>query len=102
MDAFSRMLTRAGTSCWFSQSSRTPSRLTARALLQPHHSFLLLPICHQARKEGNADVAARLERALSAAWSVKQATLRPELQLLNALVRADSDAARRQVRRSCA
>lgn len=60
-----------------------------------HCTFLLLP---QARKEGNADVASRLERALSAAWAVKQATMRPELQLLNGLVRAESDAARRQVR----
>ncbi|KAG2451149.1 hypothetical protein HYH02_004416 [Chlamydomonas schloesseri] len=50
-----------------------------------------------ARKEGNADVAARLERALAAAWAVKQATLRPELQLLNGLVRAETDAARRQM-----
>ncbi|PNW71008.1 hypothetical protein CHLRE_17g742550v5 [Chlamydomonas reinhardtii] len=50
-----------------------------------------------ARKEGNADVASRLERALSAAWAVKQATMRPELQLLNGLVRAESDAARRQM-----
>ncbi|KAG2425595.1 hypothetical protein HXX76_013638 [Chlamydomonas incerta] len=50
-----------------------------------------------ARKEGNVEVAGRLERALSAAWTVKQATLRPELQLLNGLVRAESDAARRQM-----
>ncbi|GLC58075.1 hypothetical protein PLESTB_001315800 [Pleodorina starrii] len=50
-----------------------------------------------ARKDGNPDVASRLERALSAAWSVKQSSLRPELQLLNQLVRADTEAERRQM-----
>ncbi|KAG2484601.1 hypothetical protein HYH03_016642 [Edaphochlamys debaryana] len=50
-----------------------------------------------ARKEGNADVATRLERALMAAWDVKQSSLRPELQLLNRLVRAGGEPERRQI-----
>ncbi|PNH04457.1 hypothetical protein TSOC_009374, partial [Tetrabaena socialis] len=50
-----------------------------------------------ARKEGNAEVANRLERALSAAWVVKQGTLRLELQLLNKLVRAATEQERKQV-----
>ncbi|GIL69087.1 hypothetical protein Vretimale_17336 [Volvox reticuliferus] len=50
-----------------------------------------------ARKDGNPDVAARLERALTAAWSVKHSTLRPELQLLNNLVRAETEAERKQL-----
>ncbi|GLI66929.1 hypothetical protein VaNZ11_010959 [Volvox africanus] len=50
-----------------------------------------------ARKDGNVDVAARLERALTAAWSVKHSTLRPELQLLNILVRAETEAERKQL-----
>ncbi|GIL48934.1 hypothetical protein Vafri_5430, partial [Volvox africanus] len=50
-----------------------------------------------ARKDGNVDVAARLERALNAAWAVKNSTLRPELQLLNNLVRAETEAERKQL-----
>ncbi|EFJ47400.1 hypothetical protein VOLCADRAFT_92060 [Volvox carteri f. nagariensis] len=50
-----------------------------------------------ARKDGNADVADRLERALTAAWKVKQSSLRPELQLLNDLIRAETEAERKQL-----
>ena len=40
----------------------------------------------QAKKEGNAEVVGRLEAALRAAFEAKQATLRPEIQLLNRLL----------------
>lgn len=53
-----------------------------------------------AHQEGNTDIAARLERALTAAWNEKQATLRSELQLLNTLVRAERDEDRKQVGRT--
>ena len=52
----------------------------------------------QAKKEGNAEVVAQLEAALRAAFEVKQATLRPEIQLLNRLLAAEGEEQRRQVR----
>ncbi|KXZ45602.1 hypothetical protein GPECTOR_53g95 [Gonium pectorale] len=50
-----------------------------------------------AQKEGNTEASSRLGRALTAAWDVKQSTLRPELQLLNRLVRTQAEAARREI-----
>ncbi len=40
----------------------------------------------QAKREGNPEVVAKLETVLKAAMSAKQATLRPEIQLLNSLL----------------
>ncbi|EFN59086.1 hypothetical protein CHLNCDRAFT_49925 [Chlorella variabilis] len=50
-----------------------------------------------AKKEGNAEVVARLEAALKAAFEAKQATLRPEIQLLNRLLAAETAEQRQQV-----
>ncbi|GFR46096.1 hypothetical protein Agub_g7563 [Astrephomene gubernaculifera] len=52
-----------------------------------------------AQQEGNPEVVTRLQAALGAAWAAKQATLAPELQLLNRLVRAGGGAERKQVGR---
>lgn len=41
-----------------------------------------------ARKDGNAEVVGKLEEVYSAAVSAKEATLRAEIRLLNALLRA--------------
>ena len=54
----------------------------------------------QAKKEGNSEVVTRLEAALRAAFEAKQATLRPEIQLLNRLLAAEGGEQRQQVRRS--
>lgn len=60
---------------------------------------LTLPAPHlpQARKEGNADVTAKLEQVLKIAMDEKQKTLRPEIQLLNQLLACDSPADRQKV-----
>lgn len=50
-----------------------------------------------ANKEGNKDVAAKLEIVLKAAMSAKQATLRPEIQLLNKLLSCKGQQEREQV-----
>lgn len=50
-----------------------------------------------AEKEGETDVYNNIKAALTAAMEVKQATLRPEIQLLNSLLAADERAAREQV-----
>jgi hypothetical protein len=51
----------------------------------------------QAKKEGNKDVASKLEIVLQAAMSAKQSTLRPEIQLLNTLLSCKSAEERGQV-----
>jgi hypothetical protein len=50
-----------------------------------------------AKKDGDENVAFRLERALKAAMEAKNATLRPEIQLLNKLLGASTDLERKQV-----
>lgn len=50
-----------------------------------------------AKKEEEGDVVARLEAALKAAFEAKQATLRPEIQLLNRLLAAEGAEQRAQV-----
>lgn len=50
-----------------------------------------------AKKEGNKDVASKLEIVLQAAMSAKQSTLRPEIQLLNTLLSCKSAEERGQV-----
>ena len=47
-----------------------------------------------ARRDGVPDVVAQLEEVYRVAVSVKEATLRPEIRLLNALLRAESEAQR--------
>ncbi|KAJ7518175.1 hypothetical protein O6H91_21G058300 [Diphasiastrum complanatum] len=49
-----------------------------------------------ARKEGNAEVVSQLESTLKAAQKVKERTLRPEIQLLNQLLRDKGTAERRK------
>ena len=51
----------------------------------------------QAEKEGNTEVYNQLKAALTAAMEAKQATLRPEIQLLNKLLAAEGSLAWRQV-----
>lgn len=48
-------------------------------------------------QEGDADVTSKLQAALQAAMKAKQATLRPEIQLLNSLLGAESDVRRKQI-----
>jgi hypothetical protein len=48
-----------------------------------------------AKKEGDTEVASRLEAALRTAMEAKQATLRPEIQLINRLL-AEEDGQRRK------
>lgn len=50
-----------------------------------------------AKKEGDEAVAGRLEAALKAAMEVKNSTLRPEIQLLNKLLGADTELQRKQI-----
>ena len=50
-----------------------------------------------AKKDGDDNVAFRLERALKAAMEAKNATLRPEIQLLNKLLGAENELERKQV-----
>ncbi|KAL4420018.1 hypothetical protein ABPG77_001268 [Micractinium sp. CCAP 211/92] len=50
-----------------------------------------------AKKEGEAEVVARLEAAMRAAFEAKQATLRPEIQLLNRLLGAEGPAQRAEI-----
>ena len=52
----------------------------------------------QAQKEGSEAVVEQLERVLRIAMEAKQATLRPEIQLLNNLLAAADAEARAQVR----
>lgn len=52
----------------------------------------------QAKKEGNTQVEVQLEAALRAAMQAKNATLRPEIQLLNILIGTEAAADRAQVR----
>jgi hypothetical protein len=52
----------------------------------------------QAKKEGNQEVVARLEGAIRAAFEAKQATLRPEIQLLNRLLAAEGVEQQQEVR----
>lgn len=54
-----------------------------------------------AQKEGNQEVTGHIETALKAAMEAKQATLRPEIQLLNRLLGAEDAAARQRVRPPC-
>jgi hypothetical protein len=49
-------------------------------------------------KEGNTDVAAQLETAMRVAMQAKQATLRPEIRLLNELLAIETPDARQKVR----
>lgn len=51
----------------------------------------------QARKEGKMDELKRLEICMKTAMEEKQKTLRPEIQLLNKLIAADSSDDRRKV-----
>lgn len=51
----------------------------------------------QAQKEGETVVYEQMKAALTAALEVKQATLRPEIQLLNKLLAADGALAWKQV-----
>jgi hypothetical protein len=55
----------------------------------------------QARKEKNADIFEKLETTLKAAMEAKQETLRPEIQLLNALLAAPGKAERLRVSPLC-
>jgi hypothetical protein len=57
----------------------------------------------QAKKEKNDDVVSRLELVLKAAFEAKQATLRPEIQLLNRLLsqEVDTEQQRQQVSKRC-
>jgi len=50
-----------------------------------------------AKKEKNTDVVAQMETALQAALKMKEKTLRPEIQLLNQLLRAKTKAERQSV-----
>lgn len=50
-----------------------------------------------AKKDGDENVASRLERALKAAMEAKNATLRAEIQLLNKLLGVETDLERKQV-----
>jgi len=50
-----------------------------------------------AKKDGDDNVASRLERAIKAAMEAKNATLRPEIQLLNKLLGAENELERKQV-----
>ena len=50
-----------------------------------------------AKKDGDENVATRLERALKAAMEAKNATLRVEIQLLNNLLGVETDLERKQV-----
>ncbi|KAL4430850.1 hypothetical protein ABPG75_006106 [Micractinium tetrahymenae] len=50
-----------------------------------------------AKKEGEAEVVARLEAAMRAAFEAKQATLRPEIRLLNRLLSAEGPEQRAQI-----
>lgn len=52
----------------------------------------------QARKEGNADMTAKLEQVLKIAMDEKQKTLRPEIQLLNQLLACTTPVERKEVR----
>lgn len=56
----------------------------------------------QAKKEGNEEVVARLEGAIRAAFEAKQATLRPEIQLLNRLLAAEGTEQQQQAREGLA
>ena len=47
-----------------------------------------------ARRDGVPDVVAKLEEIYAAACAAKEATLRPEIRLLNQLMRANGEAAR--------
>lgn len=75
-----------------------------RSAVQSHMSSLtedFFSTCslylEMARKEGNADVKVKLEAVLKVAMEEKQKTLRPEIQLLNSLLSADSTAGRRSI-----
>ncbi|KAI7841568.1 hypothetical protein COHA_004738 [Chlorella ohadii] len=50
-----------------------------------------------AQKEGNAVVTQHIETALRAALEAKQATLRPEIQLLNRLLGAETQEQRQRI-----
>lgn len=50
-----------------------------------------------AKKEGEAEVVARLEAAMRAAFEAKQATLRPEIRLLNRLLGAEGPEQRAEI-----
>eukprot|EP00899_Mesostigma_viride_P023032 jgi/Mesvir1/3913/Mv19856-RA.1 len=50
-----------------------------------------------ARKEGNQDVVSRIEPILRITMQEKEKTLRPEIQLLNALLRAPSEQERQKI-----
>ena len=51
----------------------------------------------QAKKEGNAEIAGKLEEALRIAMAEKQKHLRPEIRLLNDLMQIKDDSERLQV-----
>ena len=54
----------------------------------------------QAKKEGNAEIAAKLESALRVAMAEKQKHLRPEIRLLNELMQIKDDTQRQRVKPS--
>ena len=56
------------------------------------------PVREQARKERNSHVVQQLETVLRAAMEEKQKTLRPEIQLLNALLAQQDRRTRKRVR----
>jgi hypothetical protein len=51
----------------------------------------------QAEKEADQDIYTQLKTALQAAMEVKQSTLRPEIQLLNSLLQAESPLRLKQI-----
>ena len=51
----------------------------------------------QAKKEGNAEIAGKLEEALRTAMAEKQKHLRPEIRLLNELMQIHGDSQRQKV-----
>lgn len=60
-----------------------------------HHRPVPSSPADMAQREGNVEVTSRLKAALEAAMAAKQQTLRPEIQLLNALLADDSAASRK-------
>jgi hypothetical protein len=64
--------------------------------MPPKGGPCLLPL--QAQKEGSTEVYDQMKAALTAALEVKQATLRPEIQLLNRLLAVEDALAWEQAR----
>lgn len=65
---------------------------TIALLIQVQYRTML-----QAKKEGNAEIASKLEEALRTAMAEKQKHLRPEIRLLNELMQIQGDSQRQKV-----